>query len=305
MKCTNPDCPHNGIKFSTIDPNWVGYEGCPACSPRKKNPVVKSTAATTAFCAEKIEGSDGRYLWIDGNGKITAGNGTLKDPRPNAFSLIQIADCPYRTSLCERACYVHGLEKHAPETHALYVHNSKTIREILREPIPAIWALQMANWIVDNCPSGFRWHVSGDIFSHQYAWWIGRVCYFSPDVHHWIYTRSVAHLDPLKDIENLTVNLSADAENYAVMRRAARDYGFRLCYLTTDGAIPRDMERSDVIFPDYLLRGKKPIPHLDPVGIAFKWWDGLDIYHQRMVCPVDMFGKSEALRCGPCNKCLT
>ena len=71
---------------------------------------ASTSAATTAFCAERV-GGPGGFLWIDGNGKITAGNGTLEEPKPNAFSLVQVEDCPGATSSCKTACYVHNLQE--------------------------------------------------------------------------------------------------------------------------------------------------------------------------------------------------
>ena len=252
-----------------------------------------STAASTAFCATKVEGPDG-HLWVDGNGKITARCGTLAKPRPNAFSLVQISDCPYRTAPCSSACYVHGLEKHAPDTHALYVHNSKRVREIVSRVgtgVPEQWAHVLANWIDDNCPD-FRWHVSGDVFSFAYAEWIELVCTWSPNTRHWIYTRSFPYVEPLARASNLVVNLSADHENYRFARKVADDYDLRVCYLTRDGRVPSDMRDGDVVFPDYSLRGD------------VDWFLALTGREQEMVCPVDFHGKSEERRCGPCERCM-
>jgi hypothetical protein len=65
----------------------------------KRLPVIGTTAATTAFCSARLGGpmypDDAEdFLWLDGNGKITWRNGTLDDPSPNAFSIVQIEDCP-------------------------------------------------------------------------------------------------------------------------------------------------------------------------------------------------------------------
>src|SRR5581483_8810679 len=162
-----------------------------------------TSAASTAFCAAKVEGPGG-FLWIDGNGKITAANGKLDAPKPNAFSLVQIADCPGSTEACRRACYVHSLEKHAPQTHALYRHNSEFIRRTIKDHgASAQWAALLAEWIEDNCRGGFRWHVSGDIFSLDYAEFIAAVCDLSPCVSHWIYTRSFDLVDPLFSVATI------------------------------------------------------------------------------------------------------
>ena len=179
----------------------------------KRLPVIGSTASSTAFCFERIDGLDGTHLYIDGNGKITAGNGSLLAPKPNAFSLLQIADCPQSTPTCQKSCYVHNLEKAQPDVHALYKHNSEEIRRILAdEQLANDWAMRFAHWASQNAAGGFRWHVSGDVFSFEYAQWIADVCREAPNVKFWIYTRSFDFLEPLEKVStlrggNLAVNL--------------------------------------------------------------------------------------------------
>jgi len=288
---------------------------------KTKLPVIGSSAGSTTFCAAKIEGPGG-YLWIDGNQKITAWNGTYEDPKPNAFSLEAQAvvnresswhleagheHCPGSTSVCRASCYVHGLEKHAGETYALYRHNSTEIRRILASSDRDAWAAVMANWISANAPGGFRWHVSGDVFSQAYAAFIAAVCTRSPDVHHWIYTRSFDMVEPLVDLDNIALNLSCDRENFEaaiafkqVTETRQLSTPLQLCFLTDehDASIP-EMPYGSVIFPDYALRGRGL---KDPTESA--WWQDLTQEQRKMVCPVDFFGKSPASRCGPCRKCL-
>jgi hypothetical protein len=261
-----------------------------------------TTVATTVLCAAKVEGH-GSFLWIDGNGKITAANGTLDAPRPNAFSMIQIDDCPGSTPSCRAVCYVHNVAKFAPNTHALYKHNSEQIRRILASPdLAAAWEITFAHWINDNALGGFRWHVSGDIFSMSYARWIEAVCRRTPRVKHWIYTRSFDYLDPIARVAtinggNLTVNLSCDADNYpAAVIASSRQGGLRLCYLTLNGDVPNDLPDESVIFPDYGLRGG--------TEAGARWFGNLSPQYKSLVCPVDYHGKSEQRRCGPCNRCL-
>lgn len=260
----------------------------------------ETSARFTAFCAAKIEGPAG-FLWIDGNGKITAGNGTLDEPKPNAFSLVQIEDCPGATATCKIGCYVHGLQKHAPETHALYVHNSIQIRKILLggpdDGRADVWATVMADWIGANCAGGFRWHVSGDVFCDRYAQWIAVVCQRSPNINHWIYTRSFGSVLALTKASNLVVNISCDRDNIIDATRISERYGLRLCYLTSDGHVPAGLPDGSVIFPDYNLRGGNPAGQ--------EWFSGLSPDYKSFVCPVDYHGKSENRRCGPCNRCLT
>lgn len=265
-----------------------------------------TSAASTAFCAHKLELPKGRHLWIDGNGKITAGNGTLDDPKPNAFSLLHITDCPGSTAVCRESCYVHGLEKHAPDTYRLYAHNSAEIREIIAAGGEMLWntATDMARWIADNCKGGFRWHVSGDIFSADYANFIEHVCYNAPDVRFWIYTRSFEFLPYLMGQSttrggNLAINLSADKDNWQAAHGYANAHNLRICYMNTVGGehMPVDMlNEGDVIFPDYKLRGGTPEGR--------EWFEALEPRNKAMVCPVDYHGKSEERRCGRCDRCL-
>lgn len=267
----------------------------------------------TAFCSARLDGPGG-YIFLDGNGKVTGGNGTFAAPRPNAFSIVQVEDCPFRTPTCEAACYVHGLESNAPNTHALYRHNSRMLRQLLANPVHrTVWAHLLADWITDNAAAGFRWHVSGDITSELHAKWIAMVCDASPDVRHWIYTRSYPYIGPLLEVagSNLALNLSCDRDNLWLARRFADKNGLRLAYMVAgdeprwvdDGELRKvvapELPEGSVLFPDYALRGRD----LDKPTDA-PWWQSLTPAQRRQVCPVDFFGGSPSLRCGPCKKCL-
>ncbi len=274
-----------------------------------------TTAAKTAFCMAEIRLGD-EVLYVDGNGKITASNGTLDNPKPNAFSIRNIDDCPGSTSLCRASCYVAGIRKHASDLYTLYEHNSAMIRKILNaeekdwiEHGPLEWAEQLGLWIDSNC-NEFRWHVSGDVFSAQYARWIAEVCHWSSGaagrrreddgpVRHWIYTRSFEFVPYLVEAENLTVNLSVDAENEAAARRCWEEFpNTRPCFMATEKhpEPPSWLPRGSVIFPDYGLRGETTL------GKA--WYEGLPGMTKSFVCPVDFRGKSEKTRCGPCDRCI-
>lgn len=248
----------------------------------------QTTAATTGFVHARIDGPGGLHLFIDGNQKISGW-----DPKPNAFSLPQIESCPGSTPTCRSGCYVHALEKHQPDLHALYRHNFETIKEILvwRGGHNA-WAVVLGSWISEHCADvGFRWHVSGDLFSKAYAEFIYNVWYQSNNINHWIYTRSFYDADQLP--MGMSVNLSADKDNYPAARaRLNQGVGHRICYYTDDGHVPADLPDGSVIFPDYSLRGNT------------EWRDSLPEHQRKMLCPVDMYGKSEKHRCGPCKKCI-
>jgi hypothetical protein len=274
-------------------------------------PIIGSTAKSTAFVSERLDGLGGTHLFLDGNGKITAGNGTLANPKPNAFSLVQVSDCPGSTETCRASCYVHPLQSAQPDLHALYVHNSTEIRRILDDKYLANdWAMRLAHWITQSAREGFRWHVSGDVFSLEYAQWIADVCRESPRVRSWIYTRSFQHLAPLAEVStvhggNLALNLSADKDNYDAARDAAVKYrhpqqSLRLCYLTTGEPLPA-LADGDTVFPDYALR-----PRQHSSFAESEWWQSLSKFERGLVCPVDSVGKAENRRCGfnACSRCM-
>lgn len=243
-----------------------------------------------------------KYVFtFDGNSKITATNGTFDAPKPNAFSLVQIKDCPGSTETCRKECYVHGLEKNATEVHKAYTKNSEAIREVLEimsnEGIQRV-AESFASWIEENCIE-FRWHVSGDIFSLDYAKFISKVCKLSPGVLHWVYTRSFKYINPILGVHNLVVNISADKDNYEKALETARKHNLRICYFSDNGELPEDLPDNSVIFPGYSLRGRElESPEKHP------WWLGLDARLRKMVCPVDFYGQSEKRRCGKCVRCM-
>ncbi len=255
---------------------------------------------STTYVYTEVPVGDGLTLYVDGNSKITVGNGSYEEPKPNALSLPHISTCPGATSQCMAVCYVYGLQKNAPEVYKKYMQNERVIHHILMtNPSMMRSAEVFGNWISKNCPDGFRWHVSGDVMNARHAMWISKVAAYSPHVRHWIYTRSLELIPQLLLCENFAVNISADADNYAEARKCEMVFGGRICYLTRDGSIPDDLKSGEVIFPDYLLRGRdmdKPTEH--------EWWKGLSTKHKRMVCPADFFGQSEQHRCGPCKKCL-
>jgi hypothetical protein len=256
----------------------------------------------TDYCFTEVYVLPGKALYLDGNSKITAGNGTYAEPVPNALSLPHIATCPGSTEVCRSSCYVHGLQKHAPEVYAKYQQNERVIHSLLMDPLGAeVAAYNLATWIKQSCPEGFRWHVSGDVFSKQYAGWIQMVAAKSAPVLHWIYTRSLDLVPDLKDpqIHNLVVNVSTDRDTYPEARKVALTEGVRLCYLTQDGTLPDDLPSGSVIFPDYAVRGRSL-----PEPTTHAWWQGLSQDHRKMVCPADFFGQSEQHRCGVCRKCM-
>lgn len=230
---------------------------------------------------------------------------------PAGFHEIALIDVDAATMIVEgyphHNCYVHGIEANAPDTYSLYRWNSARLRAVMQGDawVRREWAYRLARWITDNAAGGFRWHVSGDVFSREYALWISLVCRLSPTVKHWIYTRSFDFVGDLY-APNLAVNLSADRDNLEAAFECAEDWpGTRVCLMVTDvdvcsgdsfaQALGR-LRHGDVVFPDYPLR--------DGTELGREWFSRLPAHLKQMVCPVDRCGKSEERRCGPCDRCL-
>lgn len=272
------------------------------------------------FAPIQFINANGWQLFFEGNSKITGHNGSFEEPAANSFSVIHVADCPGSTPTCRASCYVHGLEKAEKQRHDHYKHNSWALHIIFErcyEPIYRRFTGRSDDWMATaeasakfirkRAARGFRWHVSGDIFSVEYAMWIADVCRLSADVPHWIYTRSFQLAGPIFGIPNLVVNLSADRDNYkqALFTRAVQraKWGdaqtIRIAYLSSLGEVPTGLPKGSVIFPDYDLRGRD----LDKPTEA-PWWQTLTPEQRRMVCPVDHFGASRSIRCGVCKKCM-
>ena len=262
----------------------------------------------TQFIHERVELQPGLVVILDGNSKITTSNGTFLAPTPNAFSLpaasVDVrAHCPGSTPTCRASCYVRGLAQHAPLVYAAYRSNAATLATILENTDDSTWlatATALGTWIRNKAAGGFRWHVSGDVRSGDHAAWIVRVCFESKNVRHWIYTRTLSAVPALKLAPNLSVNVSADRDNYADARDCAAQNSVRLAYMATDTAdVPLDLPLDAIIFPDYPLRGRELA---DKTSAPF--WRGLTHTRRLQVCPADFFGQSEAHRCGPCTKCI-
>lgn len=265
----------------------------------------------TNFCSAEIPLFEGMAFYVDGNSKITAGNGTYERPTPNAFSLPAASvpesypahtprACPGSTPVCRSSCYVQGLAKHAPGIYERYRSNAETLAHVLRQDRTFYHsALLLASWIEEHASKGFRWHVSGDVWEvPQHAAWIVEVCSLAKDVPFWIYTHTLSAVRELSTAPNLAVNVSADADNFADARAVAAEHGSTLCYLTlySDDRNVDKLPDGSVIFPDYALRAGTTTDS--------GWWGSLTHDQRKQVCPTDYLGQSEAHRCGPCRKCL-
>ncbi len=260
----------------------------------------------THFVTHELPLPDGLSLWLDGNSKITANDGSYDDPAANSLSLPSISSCPGATPSCLTSCYVQGLERENPELALKYRHNARVLQRLFFAPASALRAAQALGHYIADALTAFRWHVSGDVMHDRHAAWIVAVCNAAPRTTFWIYTRTFQVVRTLALAPNLTINLSVDRDNARDVEEALGPEDFRLrhpmrvCYMATSAEdTPCDLPRGSVIFPDYVLRGRD----LDDPTTS-PWWQGLTLEQRRQVCPPDFFGQSQHHRCGPCNRCI-
>ena len=114
-----------------------------------------------------------------------------------------------------------------------------------------------------------------------------------------ISTVSVLFSEILHGPLNIVVNLSADRDNFNEALACHDKFGFRMCFMVTEGDTIPDLPEGSVIFPSHELRGRDLENPLDA-----PWWKELTLKQKHMVCPADFFGQGEALRCGSFKQCL-
>ena len=111
----------------------------------------ESEIMSTKYVFTEVEIGNNLKLYIDGNSKITVGNGSYDDPKPNALSLPHISTCPGATEQCMEACYIYGLQDNAPEVYKKYMQNERVIHRFLMSSKSADAAADLlAVWIKEN-----------------------------------------------------------------------------------------------------------------------------------------------------------
>jgi hypothetical protein len=167
---------------------------------------------------------------------------------PNAFPLpagpLDVGgSCPGVTAAC-RNCYAAGLESWAPGFRRAAAANLDALQHLYgcagsRAVARALVALVEHSAAVQRAAGvrrpSFRWHSDGDLFASWYAVAVRKACAQTPDVDHWLYTRSLAlvrYLMPRPG--NLAVYVSADSENVRDAARVAGRYGLPVAMLADD-----------------------------------------------------------------------
>jgi hypothetical protein len=140
-------------------------------------------------------------------------------PAGRAFS------CPAATSVCESVCYAGKLENLRPNVRKAMLHNWELMRNAdldtmidLLDTMVTKFEAQSDKWGADR---KFRIHWDGDFFSNTYvaAWKV--VILRHPDTRFWVYTRVESAATVLKDLPNLALYFSGDADNSEAAKRLA------------------------------------------------------------------------------------
>lgn len=151
--------------------------------------------------------------------------------------------CPGVTAAC-RDCYAAGLESWAPGFRRAAVANLDALRHLHEHGgqsavVRALVALVAHSAAVQRAAGvrrpSFRWHSDGDLFASWYTVAVRKACAQTPDVDHWLYTRSlslVRYLMPRP--ANLAVYVSADSENVRDAARVAARYRLPVAMLAGD-----------------------------------------------------------------------
>jgi hypothetical protein len=143
--------------------------------------------------------------------------------------------CPGRTSFCS-SCYAENLQRARPAVADVVERNTAAL--LAGDPVElhaaavaefcAEFDRYLARGLVRERDRIYRHKWDGDVATVEEARAIRSVARRFPTVRFWIYTRSLRWVGSMLGPENLTVYLSADAENVGQVRRLVERYGERV-----------------------------------------------------------------------------
>jgi hypothetical protein len=120
-----------------------------------------------------------------------------------------------------------------------------------------------------NAPMLFRIHWDGDFFNDTYTFAWKHVILNNPDIKFWVYTRVPAAAAMLKDIDNLSLYFSTDADNKEDAIKLNSDHGIKLAYLADTFAIGQaDMKAMIGKVGAKCPENRKQIPLISKEGSA-------------------------------------
>lgn len=159
---------------------------------------------------------------------------------PNSFGLTAGDSCPGKTPFCED-CYA-SYSQQGKGVKDLLDYNLELLQGLTQEEMVSELDRMVTRYEVEanrhHLPYDeriFRIHWSGDFFSREYAAAWREVIHKHSDVQFWTYTRSfdgeVNVIPELWGIENLSLYLSVDKDNYEAAQKIAEQYpGINIAY---------------------------------------------------------------------------
>lgn len=221
--------------------------------------------------------------------------------------------CADTTPACA-SCYAVAIEVARPAYAAMVARNLHAVRHLLEcvgwratgDMLAEMVRVSADRQISAGIAPTWRWHADGDLFSGAYASAVRRACQLTPNVEHWIYTRSPQWVGRLVDAPNLRVLLSADAYNLRRMVSASvRHGGLPLAMLADDIDHASELwARVATLDPDGIV----PRPIVCPASGASRY--GRDGYGPAHIVGVDgrrrSLARGELARgaCDACRVCL-
>lgn len=151
--------------------------------------------------------------------------------------------CPGLTAACVN-CYAAGLETWARPFGAMASRNLETLEHLYRcggrRAVEAALLEVVERSAVEQRLEGveapsFRWMSDGDLFAPWFARAVQRVIEATPDVDHWLYTRSTALVRYVATgAPNARIYISTDRYNLERAVDCARRYGLPVALLAVD-----------------------------------------------------------------------
>jgi hypothetical protein len=203
---------------------------------------------------------------VSPNGKTPTIANTFGLPAGKSYS------CPNQTPTCAKVCYAGKLEKIYKGVRNVLLTNWEQLKDATQDEMIILLNEMIEDFKKDcdkrNAEKLFRIHWDGDFFNEDYtnAW--KKVILNHEDVQFWVYTRVPSAAQILKDITNLSLYFSTDADNKDLAVEL-KDEGIRLAYLADTFLIGQtDMKAMIGKVGAKCPENKKAIPLISTNGSA-------------------------------------
>jgi hypothetical protein len=142
------------------------------------------------------------------------------DKHDNTFSLAQGlpengGTCVNATEACLKVCYDATLRRIYKHYRANEDYNKELVWDKPVQEQVQIIENSVKKWYLSTGKSQpyFRIHTGGEFFNENYASAWRSVIEETPEIHYWVYTRSLFAVPILAGLKNLTLMLSCDSDN--------------------------------------------------------------------------------------------